>query len=100
MTLEEVVRDLDLLDADATICVRRPWSGSAECIVISLDANLRLPQHVKDAGFEYFLERFVADEVLEVFGEHVPSNEEKLRLLIFYADNDAYPDWVYELHPQ
>jgi hypothetical protein len=34
--------------------------------------------------------------VLGVFGEKPPSQEEKIALLVYYADNDAYPDWVYQ----
>lgn len=42
-----------------------------------------------------FLEVHVAHEVLRVFDDKPPTMEEKLRLLIHYAENDAYPEWVY-----
>ena len=96
MTLDETVRQLDTLDEDAILCVRRPWTHYAECVVTAPDENLGVPRHVKDAGFVYFLEVHVAHEVLGVFGDKPPTHEEKVRLLIYYAENDAYPQWVYQ----
>lgn len=92
MRLVEAVERLSKLDEDATICVRKPWTGDAECVVISFEG--KLPSTTRKAGFEYFLEVDVALEVLEVFGDRRPSLDERLELLIYYATNDAYPDWL------
>jgi hypothetical protein len=46
-------------------------------------------------NLEYFLEVFVAKEVCEVFGTRRPAAQDVARLLVFYAENDAYPNWVY-----
>jgi hypothetical protein len=35
-------------------------------------------------------------KVLGVVTSHPPSLDEKLRLLLHYAEHDAYPDWVHE----
>ena len=56
-----------------------------------------MPSYITTLGFEYFLKVHVAKEVLEVLSGRKASKDEKLRLLIFYAENDAYPDWVYKL---
>lgn len=96
MTLDETVRQLDSLDKDAILCIRRPWTHHAECVVTAPDEDLGVPSHVKDAGFVYFLEVHVAHEVLGVFGAKPPTHEERVRLLIDYAENDAYPEWVYQ----
>jgi hypothetical protein len=95
MTLDEAIRHLDEIDDNAILCVRRPWAPSADCIVVAPDEDLGVPKHIKDAGLAYFLEVHVAHEVLGVFGDSPPTHEEKIRLLIYYAENDAYPDWVY-----
>ncbi|WP_437668821.1 DUF7716 domain-containing protein [Sorangium sp. So ce131] len=96
VTLDEAVRQLDALDEDAILCVRRPWTSSSECISAAPDEKLGVPRHVKNAGFEYFLEVHVAHEILGIFEDRRPTHDEKVRLLIYYAENDAYPDWVYE----
>lgn len=95
MTLNEIVKQLGTLDEDAIVCVRRPWIPSAECVVTEPAENLGVPTHLKNAGFAYFLEVHVAHEVLGVFGDKPSTHEEKVRLLIHYAENDAYPEWVY-----
>lgn len=96
MTLDEAVKQLDMLGDDATLFVRRPWAADAECLATALDEELRVPQHVKDAGFHYFLEVSLAREVFEVFEETPPTNDERVSLLLYYAENDAYPEWVYQ----
>ena len=48
-----------------------------------------------DAGFKYFLGVSTAREVLEVFQGREPSLEEKIDCLLYYAENDAFPGWVY-----
>ncbi|MBZ0237962.1 MAG: hypothetical protein K8M05_36960 [Deltaproteobacteria bacterium] len=93
MKLVEAIEKLSELDDDATICVRRPWTGDSECTVVAFDG--KLPEHIEAAGFDYFLEVDIALEVLEVFGDREPTLDQKLQLIIFYAENDAFPDWVH-----
>lgn len=96
MTLNDVVLDLDALDDESILCVRKPWAPTAECVASSPAENLGVPTPVKDAGYSYFMEVFVAREVLGVFGATTPTQDEKVRALIYYAENDAYPDWVFQ----
>ena len=95
MTLADIVNQLSVAADDRIICVRRPWSAQAESLLALPEANLSVPSDVKLAGFEYFLEVFVAREVLQVFGNKPAALGDKVRLLIYYAQNDAYPDWVH-----
>jgi hypothetical protein len=39
----------------------------------------------------------MARQVLEVFERRKPSEEQTRALLLYYAENDAYPSWVYEI---
>jgi hypothetical protein len=96
MRLMEIVKQLDTLDLDAIICVQRPWSPVAECIITLPAADFGIPAEVKEAGFMYFLEVHVAHDVLRIFGDNAPTEDERIRILIYYAENDAYPEWVYE----
>lgn len=95
MRLDELIMTLDDLDEEITLCARRPWSAAAEAIAVELDEEGRVPPQVKGAGYAYFLDVPTAREVLEVFGDRRPTAEERLRLLLHYAENDAFPDWVY-----
>lgn len=81
-----------------TICVREPWTAHAEARVIALDEESRMPHDALVGGYKYFLEASVAREVLDVVRDR-PNKltaEDACELLVYYAEKDAYPDWVYE----
>jgi hypothetical protein len=80
-----------------TICVREPWTVDSETTVVKLDEESRLPTDALATGLKYFLEATVAREVLDVLRDRPTksSTEDACHLLIHYAENDAYPEWVY-----
>jgi hypothetical protein len=45
---------------------------------------------------DYFLEASTAREALAVFDGRATTLEERIRLLLYFAENDAFPGWVYE----
>ena len=70
---------------------RRPWVPDAECQVVSLDSDHRVPSEIASSGIEYFLEIHVEKEILEAL--KVNANlDRKTKLFIHYAENDEYPD--------
>ena len=100
MKLEEAVALLPTLDDEITIYARRPWGRDAESALVR-ETGVRYEDNdaireAEAAGFEYFLEVHVAMEVLEVFGERPPTADERFRLILHYAEYDAYPEWVYK----
>lgn len=96
MKLREALDAIHQLDRRALICSRRPWLADSETLVVLPDESLRVPVSVKEAGYEYFLDVPTALEVLNVFGDRRPTADERFRLLVHYAENDAYPDWADE----
>lgn len=95
MKLKDALLRLDELNSEMLICARRPWTENADCVVVAPDDRLGVPNEVKTAGYEYFIDVPTAKEVLEVFGDRTPTENEKVALILHYAENDAYPDWVY-----
>lgn len=95
MILAGVIDQLDTLDEDSTIFARRPWSAFAGTHVAPLGEGGCVPNAVKEAGFEYFLEVPVAREVLEGTKSRSLGRDERIRLLLYYAENDAYPEWFH-----
>jgi hypothetical protein len=70
-------------------------SGDSEARVVELDEESRLPPDALSDGFEYFLETFVALEVLEgLRNRRILSTEDACNLILYYAENDAYPEWA------
>lgn len=96
MRLREAIDRLPSLGDEISICARRPWTAEADCVATALvEPHLSVPPEVKAAGFEYFIDVPTAKEVLGVLRDPPPAAEEVVSLLIYYAEYDAYPDWVY-----
>ena len=95
MNLLEVVETIDLLDLGDCLFARRPWSVSSDFIVHQLTEANEIPGDIAAAGVEYFLEVSVAIEVLALARERAMPPGDAARLLIYYAENDAFPDWAY-----
>ena len=94
-TLGEIVDSLEALDENSCIFARKPWNTDSLATVASLSDEFRVPAEIMDDGFAYFLEIAVAKEVLEVFGDRQPTLQERRNLILYYAESDAYPDWIY-----
>ena len=93
-TLRSIVADLNAHPDEHMICARKPWSGLSDAVVTEPTEELGVPAKVREDGYEYFLEVFIAHEVLGVFSE--PRGlDDQVRLLIHYAEHDAYPEWAF-----
>lgn len=97
MKLSDAIDQLLSEGDSAVIFAKKPWELNSEAEIGELDENCRVPAEIKDRGFAYFLEAPTAREVLEVFGNYKASGSQIRALLIYYAENDAYPQWVYDL---
>ncbi len=101
-TLRDVAKWLEGLNEreawTKTICLRAPWTADSEACVVEVDEEGRIAPDALSEGFQYFLEASVALEVMEVPRHRPtrPTTEEACRLLIYYAENDAYPEWAYK----
>ncbi|WP_237055818.1 hypothetical protein [Microbulbifer sediminum] len=91
MKLMEVTRDLYSLDEDLTIYAKKPWTCESEVQVQFEPEESLVPRPLEKEGFEYFLEVFVAKEVVPDLAEIEPSFtlEQWCERLIRYAENDA-----------
>jgi hypothetical protein len=89
MVLQDIIGDLENLDASLTICVARTpvWTALSE-------SELHPASRVtKRSPAPYFLEVAVAKDVLRAWSYarcgRVPSLEQKCEALIYYAKHDA-----------
>jgi hypothetical protein len=96
MKLEEALDKIESLTEEQVVFARRPWRLDSEALIGRLDQNLRVPKPIADQGFAYFIDAPVAKEVLGVFGSRQASPQERRDLLLYYAEHDAYPSWVYD----
>jgi hypothetical protein len=94
MQLIEAISKLDQLPDETFICVRQPWGRHADTLLVPYSEDLDIPPEVLSQGFVYFLEVHVAREILDGFLEREPSLEQITDLILFYAENDAFPEWA------
>ena len=73
-------------DDDTTIYVARPWSCDADAVLVSPAPDTTEPVERDGALFDYFLETFIAREVIEGLAG---SADQRCQRLIAYAENDA-----------
>ena len=94
MKLIDAIRHIDEVDG-MTICARRPWRADAEVRLVRVAPMSKIPEQVINEGYEYFLEASILQEVLNLPQAKNASEEEKVHLAIYYAENDAYPPWIF-----
>lgn len=96
MKLVEALNQVERLFDSQVIFARKPWTLDSEALIGQLDEKFRVPAEVTERDLEYFLDVPVVKEVLSVFGARKPTPKERVELLLYYAENDAYPEWVYK----
>ena len=94
MKLIDVIRRVDEVE-DKTVCLRRPWTAESEACLASVAPMSKIPEKILSEGYEYFIEGSVLREVIEIPEASEISDKEKADLIIYYAENDAYPSWIY-----
>jgi hypothetical protein len=98
-TLRDVVQWLERAEESElsmkTICLRPPWIADSEARVVEVGEDGRIPPDTLSDGLKYFLETDVALEVLDGLRiRRAISTEDACHLLLYYAENDAYPEWA------
>jgi hypothetical protein len=92
MNLLQVTRDLMLFDREWTIYAAKPWTQTSAATVCPEPASGHLPDEAEKLGLVYFLEVFIAREVIEGRTTNLctqTSEAEKCARLIKYAVSDA-----------
>jgi hypothetical protein len=97
MQLIDALSDLDALPDETFICARRPWTRNCEIKLVPYPEDLRVPDSVKELGFEYFLEVDTAREILEGFMPFNPTLQQVVDFVLYYAEHDAFPDWANQI---
>lgn len=97
MKLSKAIEKVIDADDSNVIFAEKPWQFDSNAIIDNLDDNYGVPQHICDAGFEYFLESELIHELAEIKSKGNISLEKLIEFIIYYAEYDAYPDWANEL---
>ncbi len=96
MTLREIINQLDTLPDDSTIYATRmeEWQLDAPAALVLEEDTIELGVQLED--LHYFLEVYLAKEALKLWSEWrnnaLPTEQERLEAVVYYASNDAYID--------
>ncbi len=96
LTLREALADLARFDPAHFICTLGHPSPGCTCLVVEPTEDLRVPAQLWSSGYRYFLEVGEASGIVASFNEPPLSDDERFRLLVHYAANDAFPEWIYQ----
>lgn len=100
MRLREIIERIDRGSDALCIVAKQPWGPESEAQLIRLTEDFKIPSELLQQEYEYFLEVSVAlDEVLDGL-EDILSPEQRFKAVLFYAENDAYPDWLCAIRDQ
>jgi hypothetical protein len=93
MKLEEILRNPERLGDDDVVYAKRPWTLASEARVLQFSVDEAVTRVLgEDPSFEYFLEGDLLIDLqlqLEASGR---SSDEVIEALLYYAENDAFPD--------
>ena len=97
MKLSEAIERARAASDELCIVARRPWSPESEARMVKLTEDFRVPEEVKAAGYEYFLEvDAIRRELMDDFPQSLTSDQ-VVSAVIYYAEFDAAPQWLNEL---
>jgi hypothetical protein len=96
--LGDIIARLSEFDDDDTIYVREPWTAESDAMVatepeVDEPDGVVLPPAAAEAGLSYFLEIYIARELVEDWIKYLgadPGAKEMCEKVIFYATYDAY----------
>lgn len=91
MTLREILNKSDELSEYDVVYATRPWSLESEARVIRYEANEHVPRLLSDSSYEYFLESALIRDIRMQVEDAGNPTAEALRVILYYAENDAYP---------
>jgi hypothetical protein len=95
-TLWDLVMKLSWIEDDPTIYASEPWDRNAKALLVSTDGEGCAAEPIPP-GFVYFLETSICKEILEGIARHKLSSERRFEVILYYAQNDAFPEWLNRL---
>ena len=92
MKLREALIESNNLGEHDVLYARRPWLLDSDALVVSYSEGQSVTRFLADdASFEYFLEVPLVQDIRHQVEAAGSSSEEALDVLLYYAENDAFP---------
>lgn len=96
VSLVDFLAEIDRHGENEVVFMRRPWGVDSDIVVGELEKDCSVPVWAKDGGYEYFMEVFAIRDAISPVEDKGLCFRRMGELVVFYAEYDAYPDWVFD----
>jgi hypothetical protein len=94
MNVEEAVAAFAHVSEGSVLVAKPPLTWGSEAMFVQLTADHRVPEAVKEAGYEYLLGRDDIEGLLTFLKKKQLSSRAVAEFVIHYAMNDCAPSWI------
>ena len=91
MKLREILINSEGLGEYDVVYVKRPWSLDSDACVVRSQPDEAVPRLLSEDSFEYVLEAPLIKYIRKQVEDAGESPSEVLRILLYYGENDAFP---------
>lgn len=81
----------------SAIVGKPPLTWGSDAMIVELTTDLRVPQSVKEAGYEYIIEKEELENLLKLASRKRMTSRSTAELVIHYAITDSYPAWINDI---
>lgn len=97
MNVEEAVANVGQMPEGSVLVAKPPLTWGAEAMFIELADDYRVPESMKDAGYEYLLARDDIENLLAFLKTKKVSRRTIAEFVIHYAMTDSTPLWINDI---
>ena len=97
MNVEEALEKVAQMPEGSVLVAKPPLTWGAEAMFVELTNDYRVPQPVKDAGYEYLLCRDDIENLLAFVQKKRASSRTIAEFVIHYAVTDSAPAWINDI---
>ena len=97
MTVEEAITRVLEMTERSVLVAKPPLTWGSEAMIVDMTEDYAVPQSVKDAGYEYILERAELVEALSFLRKKRVSSRTKAEFVIHLALTDCAPAWINDI---
>lgn len=94
MNVEEAMNQVSQAPGGSVLVVKLPLTWGADAMFVELTDDYRVPDSVKDAGYEYLLGRDDIENLLTFLKKKKVSSRTVAEFVIHYAMTDSAPAWI------
>ncbi|WP_431045628.1 hypothetical protein [Roseateles sp. L2-2] len=95
--VEDMLKKVSEMPEGSVLVAKPPLTWGAEAMFVELTDDYRVPQSVKDSGYEYLLGRDDIENLLAFLKKKRVSSRTVAEFIIHYAVTDSTPAWIEDI---